>query len=100
MPFHIHGKKPRYRKPEDVETFRFTLKRRLILLGMGVLGMLAGVYQILYAPLLSENWQHMPANSMAFVTIGVPLVVLALLPSSWVEKLMDYIATGQPPNWR
>ena len=95
MPFHIHGRKPRY-----VETFRFSRKRRLTLLGLGVLGILGGVYQIRYAPLLGENWRHMPTNAMALLTVGLPLVVLTMLPSSWVEKIMDYIVTRQPPSWR
>jgi hypothetical protein len=84
------------RRPQTTassQTFRFPIKNRLQIGAIGVFCTLAGVYQYTYGGLIGQNWLHQPVYSTSLIAMGVPVILSALIPSSWIENAAKWIAS-------
>ncbi|HEY1207274.1 MAG TPA: hypothetical protein VGF05_21485 [Bryobacteraceae bacterium] len=82
MPFHVGGHKPRPKSP-----ITFSAKRRLGIGVMGVVSISAGAFTWLYDP-------RALVYAGTTVSLGVVIVLVSLIPVTWIEKLEKVIATG------
>ncbi len=88
MPFH-----PGSHKPHEVRRFRFSLKRRLQIAAIGVCCILGGFYRYWNSVFIGENWLHQPVLSTDLIGLVVVVILPALPPSSWIEKIVQRIAS-------
>jgi len=81
MPFHVGGHKARSKSP-----ITFPAKRRLGIGVIGVVGICAGAFTWLYDP-------RVIVYAGTTVSLGVVIVLISLIPVTWIEKLEKVIAT-------
>jgi hypothetical protein len=85
MPFHVSGHKAR-----TVERSVSGIKQRLGLVAWGAVFLAFGLLRFSQGVLFIVNWQAMPIYSGALISTGAVLIVLALIPFSWVETVAHW----------
>ncbi len=60
---------------------------------MGVFCILGGFYRYWNSVIIGQNWLHQPVLSTDLIALGVVVILPALLPSSWIEKIVQRIAS-------
>jgi len=86
MPFHVAGHKPR-----TVKHSVFGIKQRLGLVAWGAVFLALGVLRFSDGVLFIVNWQAMPIYSGAVIATGAVLIVLAMIPLSWLEIVARWL---------
>jgi hypothetical protein len=89
MSFHAGGRKPQ----PPAKPFRFSLWKRLLIATIGIVCTLGGIYKYRYGGFIGENWRHQPIYSTDLIALGAAVIVIALLPADWLEKLAKRIAS-------
>ncbi len=91
MPFHVGGHKPRPKSTAGKVTF--PARRRLGYGALGVVGICAGAFAWLYDP-------RVIVYAGTTISLGVVIVLISLIPVTWIEKLDALIATdSRAPRW-
>jgi hypothetical protein len=88
MSFHVGAHKPRTSR----KTFRFGIKQRLLVAGIGASLVLGGLYKFTHGTFLGMNYLHQPVYSTSLITMGAAIMVCALIPSAWLDK------SAKPPR--
>jgi hypothetical protein len=87
MPFHMAGHKPR-----AVKRSVFGIKQRLGLLTFGGVFLAFGLFRFSHGVLFIVNWQAMPVYSGGVIATGTVLIVLAMIPSAWIEPVVHWLS--------
>ena len=95
MPFHAGG-----HKPKAARQFRYPIKNRLQAAGAGAFCILGGAYQYLYGGFAGRNWLHQPVYSTSLLMLGIPVTLSALIPASWIQRAVKWIASRQERTGR
>jgi hypothetical protein len=90
MPFHVRGHKTH---PPDATKFRYGLKKRLLVAAFGALFVFGGWFKIMHGTYYWTNRYGEPVYSTSLIATGAVILLLALLPSSWIENLAKRIAS-------
>jgi hypothetical protein len=91
MRFHVRGHKSH--PPHANESFKFTLKKRLLLAAFGALFVFGGYFKIVHGTWAYFNWFDQPVYSTSLIATGAFILLPALLPSSWIDNLVKRIAS-------
>jgi hypothetical protein len=86
MPFHVGGHKPR-----PVKRSVSGMKQRLGLVLWGVVLLALGLLRFSDGVLFIINWQSMPIYAGALIATGAGLIMLAMIPFSWVETVFHWL---------
>jgi hypothetical protein len=86
MPFHVAGHKPR-----PVKRPASGIKQRLGLVAWGGAVLALGLLRFSHGVLFIVNWQAMPIYSGAVIFTGVMLIVLAMIPFSWIDTVARWL---------
>jgi hypothetical protein len=86
MPFHVGGHKPRALK-HSVSG----IKQRLTLVAMGAVCLALGLFRLSRGVLFVVNWHAMPMYSGAVIAMGSALILLAMIPLSWLETVFHWL---------
>jgi hypothetical protein len=91
MPFHVGGHKPQPTRPKS---FGFPLKNRLQAIAVSCLLLFGGLFRIKHGVFIIINWYGAPISSHLMIVGGVIMILVALIPSGWIEKA----ASGPGPQ--
>jgi uncharacterized membrane protein len=83
MPYQIGGHKPKAPPKE----FRVPLRQRLAFAAIGLVCIFVGIYRQANGAIFGRNWFNQPLYPLTFMAVGVPVFVLALVPTAWLEKI-------------
>jgi len=90
MPFHVGGRKPQPHRPKSLG---FPLKNRLQVTGIGCLLLFGGLFRIRHGVFIVINWYGQPVSSHLMVVGGVMMILVALIPSAWIERAAKWTST-------
>ena len=90
MPFHAAAHKAR-----TVKRTGFGIKQRLVLVAWGAVFLAVGLLRFSDGVLFIVNWQAMPIYSGAVMVTGAVLIVLAMIPVSWVETVFHWLGSDR-----
>ena len=97
MSFHVGGHKPTPPPPKPKE---FGIKNRLQAAAMGALLIFGGVFRLEYGVFVGFNWYRQPVFSHDLIAAGGVMILVALLPSSWIKAATQPPSTDRPANYR
>jgi hypothetical protein len=86
MPFHVGGHKPR-----AVKRSVSGIKQRLGLVAMGAICLALGLFRMSRGVLFAINRHAVPMYSGAVIAMGAALIVLAMIPLSWLEIVARWL---------
>jgi hypothetical protein len=90
MPFHVGGHKPQPARPKSVG---FPVKNRLQTTAIGSLLLFGGLFRIKHGVFIVINWYGQPFSSHLMVIGGVIMILVALIPSGWIERAAKWTWT-------
>ena len=86
MPFHVGGHKPRaVKRPGS------GIKQRLGLVAMGAVCLALGLFRLSRGVLFVVNRHAMPMYSGAAIAMEASLILLAMIPLSWLEIVARWL---------
>jgi hypothetical protein len=88
MPFHVDR-----HKPKAAKRFAFALGPRLLVATFGGLLIFGGFFRLSHGVLFALNYYSLPVFSGGQIAVGVVVVLVAMIPSSWLEKTAAWLAS-------
>jgi hypothetical protein len=89
MPFHVDR-----HKAKATKRFAFAFGPRLLVATFGGLLIFGGLFRLSHGVLFGLNRYYLPVFSGGQITLGVVVVLAAMIPSSWIEKTAAWLASG------
>jgi len=94
VPFHLRKAKP-IRKPKQITTAKFGLKKRALMAAFGAFIVVVGEWRFSHGILFAINFYGMPFYSGAVIATGACVVLLAVIPISWIDRMVAWVESDQ-----
>jgi hypothetical protein len=88
MSFHLKGREP----SETPKKLAFPLWCRLLLAALGAALAWGGSYPRNPTNFMHWNWLHQPVYPNSVMPIGAVLILVCLIPASWIERAIERLA--------
>ena len=88
MPYHVRGHKPIPPRKKLV----FSVWYRLLLASLGAGLVWCGSYPRNPANFMYLNWRRQPFYPNSVVPIGIVLIVVSAIPTSWIDRAVRRLA--------
>jgi len=71
----------------------FAIRYRLLIGALGAALVWSGLYRFEHGMCTWLNWLHQPAYATGLMPVGAVVFVIALIPTSWIDKAIKLLAS-------